>query len=143
MRPCKLILTVHFATTALLAFAIFSAIAAPAHREDSRDTLTVTSANLDELLASHQLILLDFSADWCAPCQMLAPHVDRMARKYPGRVLAGRINIDRERSLGCRFGVQGIPHLKLVRDGKVIDSILGYVSEEEIDRKLQQHLRES
>lgn len=136
MRPCKLILTVHFATTALLAFAVFSALAHPAVDEKSKNLPTVTTANVDDLLDTPKLVLLDFQAEWCASCQLQEPNIENIGKRYRKHVLAGKVNVDREPALAQRFGVQGVPHVAFIRQSRVVDEIRGYASEEEINRKL-------
>jgi thioredoxin 1 len=73
------------------------------------------------------LALVDFTADHCAPCRMLAPHVDALARELAGRVVVAKVNVDEEPALTARFGIRGTPTVLFFRDGHVVDRIVGAV----------------
>lgn len=107
----------------------------------SAQPLIVTDANFDEIVGkSDQPILLDFWVAWCGPCRMIAPLIDSLAKEFAGRALIGKLNVDENQRTAARFGVQSIPTLLILKNGREVDRIIGAQSKEAIARKLQQYL---
>ena len=79
----------------------------------------------DEVMNSNIPVMIDFYADWCGPCRMMAPVVEQFAEEYDGRVKIGKINVDEESDLAARFGVQSIPSFIFIKDGRVVDRVTG------------------
>ena len=79
----------------------------------------------DEVMKSEIPVLIDFYAEWCGPCRMMAPVVEQFVEEYDGRVKIGKINVDEESDLAERFGVQSIPSFIFIKDGKVVDRVTG------------------
>ena len=77
-------------------------------------------------------ILLDFYADWCGPCRMIAPIVEKMAEKYSGKIKVGKVNVDEEEELAAAFRVSSIPMLVVMKDGKVTNAAVGYMPKENV-----------
>lgn len=103
--------------------------------------MEVTDANFDaEVLKSEQLVLVDFWAAWCGPCKMIAPSVDAVAESYVGKVKVTKVNVDQNGATPSRYGIRGIPALLFFKDGKVADQIVGYVSQNVIEEKVQRLL---
>jgi thioredoxin len=73
------------------------------------------------------LAVVDFTADHCPPCRMMAPHVDALARELSGRVVVAKVDVDTEPALTARFGVRGTPTVVFFRDGQIVDRIVGAV----------------
>ena len=95
--------------------------------------LKITAANFEnEVLNSDKLVLLDFYADWCGPCKMLAPVVHEIAEENAGTLKVGKINVDEQMELAMRFQVSSIPMLVVFKDGKVVTKSVGYRPKEEI-----------
>ena len=69
--------------------------------------------------------LVDFWASWCGPCKMLAPTVDKLAEKYDGKVIVGKVDVDEEQELARQFGVMSIPTVVLFKDGKEVQRTVG------------------
>ena len=93
----------------------------------------ITVSNFEsEVLRSDQPVLVDFYADWCGPCRMLAPVLEEIAREYEGGVKVGKVNVDEQRELAQKFGVSSIPLLVVVKDGQPVAKSLGYRPKEEI-----------
>lgn len=85
----------------------------------------ITSANFDEVVVkSEKTVLLDFYANWCGPCKMVSPIVDKIAEEHP-EYLVGKVNVDEEGELARKFHVASIPLLVVMRDGEVVDSVVG------------------
>jgi len=88
--------------------------------------VNLTQDNFDqEVLKSPTPILVDFWAEWCGPCKMLAPALDELAEEYDGRVRIGKVNIDDQQGLAAQYGIRSIPTLLLFQSGEVVDQIVG------------------
>lgn len=86
--------------------------------------LVVNKDNFNSVVTSSKPVLLDFYANWCAPCRMVSPLVEEIATENP-QYLVGKINIDEEPELAQRFGVSSIPTLSVIKDGKVVRQSVG------------------
>ncbi|MEE8886284.1 MAG: thioredoxin [Eubacteriales bacterium] len=101
-----------------------------------------TSKNFDqEVLKSDKPVLVDFYADWCGPCQMMGPVVKDLAEEYDGRVKVGKINTDEEQELAIRYGVSSIPNFVIIKNGQVVDRVIGGVPAEVLEDKLDSALK--
>ena len=79
-----------------------------------------------EVLQSEEPVLVDFHADWCGPCKMMAPVIDRIADDYQGRLTVGRLDVDANTGVAMRYGIMGIPTLGIFQSGKLVDRLVGY-----------------
>ena len=96
--------------------------------------LIITAANFEnEVMHSEKPILIDFYADWCGPCQMLAPVVHEIAKENAGVIKVGKINVDEQMELARKFRVFSIPTLVLFKEGKAVSSLVGFHGKEEIE----------
>ncbi len=86
--------------------------------------LHVTEKNFDEVKTSDKPVLLDFFATWCGPCRMIAPFIEEIAAEHPEYVVA-KIDVDEAPALAQAFGVESIPTLVVMRDGKVVNTATG------------------
>ncbi len=103
--------------------------------------INVTDADFEEkVLKSDKPVLVDFWAAWCGPCRMMAPVVDEVAEAYAGKVVVAKMNVDDNPQTPARYGVRGIPNLKLFRGGQVVDEIVGAVPRQKLDEMLQKVL---
>jgi len=103
----------------------------------SPNIVTLTAENFDEeVLKSGTPVLVDFWAEWCGPCKMVAPILDELASEYDGKVKIGKVNIDDHQSLASEYGIRAIPTLLLFKAGQVADQIVGLRSKRDFKAKL-------
>lgn len=94
--------------------------------------IEITKANFDaEVMNTDKTVLLDFWAEWCGPCQMLAPVLHEVAEECPD-VTIGKINVDKEGELAMSFGITSIPTLIVIKDGKAVEKAVGLRAKNQI-----------
>lgn len=94
----------------------------------------INSSNFNEI-TSKGTVLVDFFANWCGPCKMLAPVLEETAQEMKN-VTFVKVDVDQEPGLAGKYGIQAIPHMVIFKDGKAVDSITGFVSKDVITEKL-------
>ena len=103
--------------------------------------VTVTDANFSQVIENAPVpVLLDLWAAWCGPCRMVAPTIEMLAGELAGRVLVGKLDVDANQRTAARFGVQGIPTLLILKNGREVDRMVGVQSREQILRKLSPYI---
>jgi thioredoxin 1 len=100
--------------------------------------ITIDEANFDaEVTKSVQPVLVDFWAEWCGPCKMIAPILDEIAREKAGAVKVVKVNVDNNQSLSARYNIRAIPTLLLFKDGQLRDQITGMASKKDLLNRLE------
>ena len=94
----------------------------------------------DDVINSSEPVLLEFWAEWCGPCKMIAPILDDIAKEYAGKVKVAKINIDENQQTPAQFGVRGIPTLMLFKNGSVEATKVGALSKSQLVAFLDGHL---
>jgi thioredoxin 1 len=94
-------------------------------------------ANFDETLNRHPgLFMVDFWAEWCGPCKAVAPVLEDLARESDGRVTLAKVNVDENHELAGRYGIRSIPTILFMKQGKVLDQVIGAVPRAKLKEKL-------
>ncbi|MBJ6749116.1 thioredoxin [Geomonas anaerohicana] len=107
----------------------------------SENVQTFTDDNFEkEVLQSDIPVLVDFWATWCAPCKAIAPLIDTVASEYEGRVKVGKVNVDDNPATPGKYGVRGIPTVILIKDGKVLDQVVGAIPKAQLEALINKAL---
>ena len=89
-----------------------------------------------EALESSIPVVVDFYADWCGPCKMMSPVIDELATEYEGKVKIGKINTDENRAIASKYNVMSIPTIIFIKDGQVVDTVVGAVPKTTLQQKI-------
>jgi thioredoxin 1 len=108
---------------------------------DNVSSVTDNSFEAEVIDASNtQPVMVDFWADWCRPCHMLAPTVAEIAAEYAGKLKVVKLNVDESMNTAGRFNIRGIPTLLIFKGGQVAEQIVGAVPKEQISKAVDQHI---
>ena len=102
--------------------------------------IEITDSNYEEIISSGKPVIIDFWAEWCGPCRIIAPVVEEMANDYDGKVVVGKVDVDNNPSITAKFGVRSIPTLLIFKDGQVVDKQIGAVPKSILSKKLEAQL---
>ena len=111
-----------------------------ARRSMPDSPIQVTDSDFESLIQEYPLMVVDCWATWCGPCQMLAPVIDDLARDYAGRIVFGKLDVDENPRTAMNFGIMSVPTLLIIKDGKLVDQIIGAVPRDYIESKLRKHM---
>jgi len=107
----------------------------------SKDVVVLSNDNWKQEVAEAEVpVLVDFWAEWCAPCRMIAPAIEALAAEYSGRAKVAKLNIDESPDVAHAFGVRSIPTLLVFKGGKVVDQQIGALPKQYMARMLEQQL---
>jgi thioredoxin 1 len=102
--------------------------------------IEVTDATFKETIQKYPLVAVDCWAEWCAPCLMVAPVLEELARDYTGKIVFARLNVDSNRGTASAYGIMSIPTLLVFKKGELIDQIVGAMPRNMLEPKITQHL---
>ena len=102
--------------------------------------LEITDSNFSEVINSDKPVLVDFWAEWCGPCKMIAPVVDELASDYDGKAVVGKVDVDTIPEVAGKFGIRSIPTLLVFKNGEVVDKQIGAVNKSILSQKLDAQL---
>lgn len=100
----------------------------------------VTDAEFDKFVKENAYVVVDFWAEWCAPCRMIAPTIEELAKKYDGQVTFGKVNSDENPKTVQQFMIMGIPTLLFFKGGKLVDQVVGAMPKAPLEARVQKHL---
>ncbi len=99
--------------------------------------VTFTDDNFEaEVTKSNTPVLVDFFAPWCGPCKMMAPTIEKLSKEYEGKVKIGKLDVDENNVKSTEFEIQSIPTLIFFKNGKVLNKMMGFQSEEQLKKEL-------
>lgn len=104
------------------------------------NVIHVNEENFDKIIGSSVPVLVDFWAEWCGPCRMIAPTLDELSKEYEGKAIIAKVNVEDAPSLAERFGIQSIPNLKIFKKGVEVGNIVGAVPKNTLKSALDKHL---
>jgi len=99
----------------------------------------LTNGMFNEFI-KERLVLVDFSADWCMPCLMMAPILEEIGEKLAGKIKIGKLDVQENQDIASKFGVSSIPNFVLFKDGEVVEQFVGSMPAEVFEEKLKKHL---
>jgi len=100
-------------------------------------TLHLTEASFDAEISKHkEVLMVDFWAEWCQPCRAIAPALEELAEESKGSVSLAKVNVDDNPQLAARYGIRSIPTILFMKDGKVMDQVIGAVPKSQMKKKL-------
>ena len=99
--------------------------------------IVINESNFEELvLNSDKPVMIDFWAEWCGPCRVIAPHVEQIATEYEGRAVVGKVDVEQCPDISSRYGIRNIPTLLFFKGGELVDKHVGMTAKAELANKL-------
>lgn len=99
--------------------------------------LAINKESFQEILAQEKPVVIDFWAEWCGPCRMVAPIVDELAAEYEGKVVIGKCDVEENDEITMKYGVRNIPTIIFLKGGEVVDKQVGALSKDALKAKIE------
>jgi thioredoxin 1 len=107
----------------------------------SEKVQVLTDANFEQtVLKSPVPVLVDFWAEWCGPCRMIAPHIEALATEFDGRAVVGKLDVDENPSVTSKYSIRGIPALLVFKGGELVDAMVGAADKGRIKALVEKHI---
>tara|TARA_S200000501_G_scaffold113866_1_gene106992 strand:- start:311 stop:631 length:321 start_codon:yes stop_codon:yes gene_type:complete len=100
----------------------------------------ITDSNFNDIVSKNSVVLVDFWAEWCGPCRMIAPMIEELANDYDGKAVIGKLDVDNNQESSVKFGVRSIPTLLVFKDGEMVDRHVGAVAKETLSSSIDSKL---
>ena len=98
--------------------------------------MEITTSNFNELVNGGKPVVIDFWATWCGPCRRVAPIMEELAADYEGKVVVGKVDVEEQDELAAQFGIRNIPTVLFVKDGQVVDKVVGAMPKSAYEEKI-------
>lgn len=108
--------------------------------EGAATVLELTDDDIDQAVRKHRVLVVDCWAPWCAPCRMIAPIIQELAREYRGRVAFGKLNVDQNPASTAKYGIMSIPALLVFKDWQLVDQLVGAMPKAALEQRLAPYL---
>ena len=102
--------------------------------------IEATDSTFANIVSSYPFVVIDCWAQWCAPCRMIAPIIEELAKEYAGKIVFGKLDVDKNTEVPMQYGIMSIPTLLVFKNGKTVDRIVGAMPRSMLESKLTQHL---
>lgn len=102
--------------------------------------IIATDHNFEELIKSYPLVLVDFWAEWCLPCRVIAPAIEELAEEYAGKIVILKLNVDENPITASRYGITSIPTLMIFKNGRPVDVIVGAYPKKVIESRIRANI---
>jgi thioredoxin 1 len=97
----------------------------------------ITSENFESLKNGQQPLVVDFWATWCGPCRMISPIISDLAKEYDGKIAVGKCDVEENEDMAAEFGIRNIPTIIFIKDGEIVDKVVGAVSKATLEEKFK------
>lgn len=105
-----------------------------------KEPIELTDDNFDEMIRKYPLIVVDLWAAYCPPCRIMGPIIDDLAKKYQGKIVFGKLDTTKNRTIPMKFGVNAIPTLLIFKNGKLVDRIIGLKPKPVLESELKKYI---
>ena len=103
------------------------------------EPVEVTDKNFDKVVKKYPLVIIDSFAGWCPPCKILSPIIESLAKKLTGKVVFGKLDVDKNKETALKYGIMSVPTLLVFKKGKLIDRIVGAMPEPVLESRIKQY----
>ena len=103
-------------------------------------TLEITDSNFNDVISKNKTVLVDFWAEWCGPCRMIAPVIEELANEYEGKAIIGKLDVDSNQESSVKYGVRSIPTILTFKDGEIVDRQVGAVPKKTLTNVIDSQL---
>jgi thioredoxin 1 len=105
------------------------------------NVVVLTDANFEEqVVKSDKLAVVDFWAEWCAPCRMITPTVEELANEYQGKAVVGKVNVDENSQTATKYGIRSIPTILFIKNGEIVKQVVGVRSKAELKEAIDENV---
>jgi thioredoxin 1 len=98
--------------------------------------IEINNENFNEIIKKYNNLIIDFWAEWCGPCRIMAPIIEELAKEYAGKIVFGKINVDENQEIAAKFLIMSIPTLIFFKNGREVNRIIGLVPKENINKEI-------
>ena len=102
--------------------------------------IVITDEKYSEYASQNKPMMIDFSATWCGPCKKMAPIIEELGKKYDGRIIVGKVDVDENPEITSQFGIRNIPTILFFKDGQVVDKTVGAIPANDVEAKMEKLL---